>query len=111
MNNILHPKIFIPIVIIIFLVGLHYYMNYRVKILLKSELRRMSEKKQKKPKENTKRTKQLDVQQVIQPTRQIDIDSYEDPAEIYDNTLNNEMMPKQQRSNKSNILMRDFTDL
>jgi hypothetical protein len=113
MNNILQAKIFIPIVIIIFLIGLHYYINYRVRILLKSELRKISEKKHKKMKETTKRqNRSSDMQnmQEMQQSRQMDMDSYEDPAETYDN-MDNMDMPKQQRLTKNNIGTRDFNDL
>ena len=114
MINILNTKVFVPIVVIIFLVGLYYFINYRIKSVLKHELKKMSEKKQKKQKDmNEKKKKIMEVEMRKHKNerhqQQMDMDSYIDPAQLYDNN-ELEMQPKQ-RLSKNDILMRDLAEL
>ena len=123
MNSILRPKIFIPIVIITFLVGLHFYINYRVRSIIKYEIKKMTEKKQKKQKENNikmqMRQQRQQRQQEHEP--QMDLDSYDDPADLYDGRVvqqvdqqvDQQVGQRQsgKRLTKNDILMRDLAEM
>ena len=120
MNSILQPKIFIPIVIITFLVGLHFYINYRVKSIIKHEIKKMTEKKQKKQKENNiKKQRTMDMQQMRQRQQepQMDLDSYDDPADLYDGRVDQQVdqqvdqRQSGKRLTKNDILMRDLAEM
>jgi hypothetical protein len=115
MINILNTKLFVPIVMIIFLVALYYFINYKVKSVLKHELKKMGEKKNKKLKDmNEKKQKLMESDMRKQKNerhqQQMDMDSYIDPAQLYDNNELDMQQPKH-RLSKNDILMRDLAEM
>lgn len=108
-------KVYIICIILITIIVLYYFIDYKVKTTLKNELKKMGERKYKKIK--LQKLNEQQMQQQHNENIQHDIDSYIDPAERYvrnenaeNNNENNYEKHESRRLSKDDILMRDLVD-
>lgn len=117
MLNILNNgKVYLFCLLVIFLVGLYFFVNYQTKEVLKHELKKMSEKKHKKQKLlqlKHQKLMQLQELQQRQQDRNRDMDSYIDPGERYIEEQAEDRHPggyERSRLSKEDFMMRDVAD-
>ena len=98
-------KVYVISAVIVLFVVVYFLINYQVKETLHRELRKLSDRKKKK--ERSLLMKQRKMMQMRDENRN-DMDSYQDPAEGYNENNDNNEHYDNQRLSKDDMLMRDF---
>lgn len=104
MNSFLNNnKIYLLIGAVIVLLLLYFLLDYQIKLTLKNEMKKISDKKKQIHKKN--KLKQIRMQ--MKSEQQDGVDSYIDPAENY---REEEMDERPKRLERDDMLIRDIRD-
>lgn len=115
MENPVNNKVYVGVAIVVFLTILYFFINYRVKNILRHELHKIRERRNKKIRIAQEKNKRSVSQHIKNQQIMTDhaIDSYFDPAENQEQDQDREDDNDDgvvQRLTKDNIGTRDFTD-